>query len=116
MSVLWEIRSGTATEVRDLLPIDLAYTTVLTLLRRLEAKGYLRREAEGKAHRYFPTVERHAAQQDAVGRVIDKLFAGSPEQLIAHLVDDRRVSADALAKLRKRLTDRARGGARGKDT
>jgi BlaI family penicillinase repressor len=112
MAVLWEIESGTAAEVRDLLPTDLAYNTVLTLLRRLEVKGFLRREAEGKAHRYYPTVERREAQDSALGQLIDRLFAGSPEQLVAHLVDDRKLSGPELDRLRKRLRELSRGGRR----
>jgi BlaI family penicillinase repressor len=105
MGVLWELGSGTATEVRDRLADDLAYNTVLTLLRRLEVKGFLRREAEGKAHRYFPAVKRRQAQVNAVARVVDKLFAGSPENLVAHLVDERKLTSEQLAALRRRLTD-----------
>lgn len=112
MAVLWELGSGTAAEVRDLLPSDLAYNTVLTLLRRLEVKGYLRRESEGKAHRYFPTVARVDAQENAISRVIDKLFAGSAEGLVAHLVSGRRMTARQLAALRKRLDERGSAGSR----
>ena len=61
MGVLWETGSATVAEVRDRLPADLAYTTVLTILRNLEAKGFVRHEGEGKAHRYFPLVARQTA-------------------------------------------------------
>src|ERR1044071_336772 len=56
MGVLWGMGSGTVAEVRDRLPASLAYTTVLTILRNLEAKGFVRHDAEGKAHRYLPLV------------------------------------------------------------
>src|ERR1051326_3808642 len=87
MGVLWDIESGTVSEVRDRLPADLAYTTVLTILRNLEAKGLVSHEAEGKAHRYFPRLKRTTARRSALARLVDKLFHGSPEQLIAQLVD-----------------------------
>jgi BlaI family penicillinase repressor len=109
MTVLWEIGSGTVSEVRDRLPADLAYTTVLTILRKLETKGFLRREAEGKGHRYFPRVAQHTARRSALGRVIEKLFAGSPDLLLTHLVDEQRLTDDELAKLRRKLADRGRG-------
>lgn len=51
MGVVWELGSATATEVRDQLPVKLAYTTVLTILRNLEEKGFLTHEPEGRAHR-----------------------------------------------------------------
>ncbi len=57
MAVLWERESATVAEVLDALPAELAYTTVLTVLRGLEAKGHVRHESEGKAFRYYPTVE-----------------------------------------------------------
>jgi predicted transcriptional regulator len=106
MAVLWEIGSGTVGEVRERLPASLAYTTVLTILRNLEAKGYVSREAEGKAHRYFPRVERSAAQRSALTRIIDKLFRGSPEQLLAQLVDEHEFGPEDLRRMARRLAER----------
>ena len=103
MGVLWDLGSGTVTEVRDRLPADLAYTTVLTILRNLEAKSLVTHSAEGKAHRYFPKVARTAARRSALSRLVDKLFHGSPEQLIAQLVEDEQLSADDLRRLRALL-------------
>src|SRR5262245_49833892 len=56
MAVLWERGSGTVAEVRERLPDELAYTTVLTILRILQEKGYVRHEGEGRAHRFYPLV------------------------------------------------------------
>ena len=109
MAVLWELGSGTVTEVRDRLPADLAYTTVLTILRNLEAKGFVRHEEEGKAHRYFPLVARQTAERSAVARLVDRLFQGSPELLLTRLVDDGALSAEQLRRMRERL--RRRGDA-----
>jgi BlaI family penicillinase repressor len=108
MGVLWDIGSGTVAEVRDRLPASLAYTTVLTILRNLEAKELVSHETEGKAHRYFPRVARKAARRTALTRLVDKLFHGSPEQLIAQLVEDEALSADDLRRLRARLADQAK--------
>src|SRR3954470_4592653 len=104
MGVLWDLGSGTVTEVRDKLPADLAYTTVLTILRNLEAKEFVYHSAEGKAHRYFPQIARRAARRSAITRMVDKLFHGSPEQLVAQLVEDEHLSADDLKRLRSLLT------------
>jgi BlaI family penicillinase repressor len=106
MGVLWELESGTVAEVRERLPADLAYTTVLTILRNLEAKGFVRHEEEGKAHRYFPLVARQTAERSAVARLVDKLFQGSPELLLTRLVDDDTLSAEQLRRLRTRLKQR----------
>lgn len=104
MGVLWDLGSGTVSEVRDRLPADLAYTTVLTILRNLEAKSLVTHTAEGKAHRYFPKVARTAARRSALSRIVDKLFHGSPEQLIAQLVEDEQLSAADLRRLRALLS------------
>ena len=60
-------------------------------------------ESEGRAHRYFPMLARQAARRSAVSRLVAKLFHGSPEQLVAHLVEERDLSAAELQRLRKRL-------------
>lgn len=105
MGVLWDLGSGTVAEVRDKLPADLAYTTVLTILRNLEAKEFVYHSAEGKAHRYFPQVPRRAARRSAITRIVDKLFHGSPEQLVAQLVEDEALSAEDLKRLRALLAE-----------
>jgi BlaI family penicillinase repressor len=104
MGVLWDLGSGTVAEVRAKLPVDLAYTTVLTILRNLEAKELVSHTAEGKAHRYVPRVARTAARRNALTRVLDKLFHGSPEQLVAQLVADEKLSARDLKRLRALLS------------
>ena len=108
MAVLWELGSGTVTEVRDRLPADLAYTTVLTILRNLEAKGFLRHHEEGKAHRYFPLVARQAAERSAIARLVDRLFQGSPEMLLTRLVDEHELTPDQLRRMRRQLKERLR--------
>lgn len=110
MGVLWDLGSGTVAEVREKLPADLAYTTVLTILRNLEAKDFVSHTSEGKAHRYVPRVARRTARRSALARVMDKLFHGSPEQLIAQLVEDEALSAEDLKRLRSLLTPGKKGG------
>jgi predicted transcriptional regulator len=113
MGVLWDLGSGTVTEVREKLPADLAYTTVLTILRNLEAKEFLYHTSEGKAHRYFPRVARQTARRSAIAKILDKLFAGSPEQLVAQLVEDEHLSTDDLRRLRALLAAPKSGGKKG---
>lgn len=103
MSVLWELGSGTVTEVLEHLGVPLAYTTVLTMLRNLEAKQYVSREEEGRGHRYFPRVAQQAAQQNALARLVTSFFGGSPEALIARLVEQRDVSPEELTRLAREL-------------
>ena len=108
MAVLWEIGSGTVAEVREHLDVPLAYTTVLTILRNLETKRFVRREEEGRGHRYFARVQQQTAQRSALSRLVAQLFDGSPHALIAQLVDQHGVSADELQKLAKALRARTR--------
>jgi predicted transcriptional regulator len=104
MAVLWDRGPSTVAEVREQLEDRLAYTTVLTVLRTLEAKGYASHEEEGKAHRYAPLVARDRAGKTALGQVLDKIFGGSREMLLANLVKERGVDAAELRRL-KRILD-----------
>ena len=110
MAVLWARGSGTVTEVREALGDPLAYTTVLTVLRTLEEKGFAGHEEEGKAHRYRPLVGRERAGRSALSRLIEKLFEGSPELLMTQLVSDRKLSSEEIRRLRKILDERLKGG------
>ena len=106
MAVLWRKGSGTVTEVRDALDDGFAFTTVLTVLRTLEDKGFITHVAEGRAHRYLPAVTPKIAGHSALSRVLDKIFDGSPEMLLTQLVSDRDLDTDELLRLRKLLDER----------
>ena len=106
MAVLWRNGSGTVAEVRDALDDTFAYTTVLTVLRTLEDKGFITHVTEGKAHRYLPAVTPDLAGQSALTRVLDKIFGGSPDLLLTQLVSDRNLDTADLRRLRKLLDDR----------
>ena len=108
MSVLWDAGSATVAEVRARLTDDLAYTTVLTILRTLEQKSYVGHTGEGRAHRYRPLVKRAVAGRSALRRLVEKVFDGSPELLMTQLVSDKNLSDEELKRLRKLLADRLR--------
>jgi BlaI family transcriptional regulator, penicillinase repressor len=108
ITVLWDRGPSTAAEVRARLADDLAYNTVLTMLRILEEKGFVRHEEEGRAHRFFPLVGREAAGESAVGRVVRRLFRGSPSLLLTQLVQRPDLSDAELRELRA-LIDRQLG-------
>lgn len=108
MGVLWDRGGATVAEVRERLNDDLAYTTVLTILRTLQEKGYVGHTEVGKAHRYHPLVERGDAGASAVGRMLRKLFKNSPELLLTHLVSDRDMSEAELRRMKELLDDRLR--------
>lgn len=106
MGVLWDLGSATVAEVRDRLPDELAYTTVLTVLRTLEEKGHVGHREEGRAYRYYPTVEQDRAQTSALQRITRKLFAGSTEMLLTRLVSDRDLDDEELRRLQRLLEER----------
>ena len=106
MSVLWRLGSATVTDVRDALEEDLAYTSVLSALQTLEEKGYVRHEAEGRAYRYFPTVEADRAGGSALARIRDAIFHGSAERMFAQMVADKKLGRQELEQMRRLLAER----------
>lgn len=103
MTVLWELESGTVPEVKARLPDDLAYTTVQTVLRILEAKGYVTHDEDGRFHRYRPLVEREQAGRSGLRRLLNTVFAGSPEMLITQLVAEATLTDAQVRRLRELL-------------
>ena len=104
MSVLWELGEATVTEVRDRVDPDLAYTSISSMIRTLEMKGYVsHRRGEGKTHVYFPVIAAEKAGETVLGRVLDKVYGGSPIKLLAHLMDQHRLSDKELARMRDLL-------------
>jgi predicted transcriptional regulator len=108
MAILWERGPSTVAEVRARLADDLAHNTVLTVLRVLEEKGYVSHIEEGKAHRFRARVRQDIAGATAAARVVEKLFGGSTERLLTHLVTERSVTAAELRRLRRLLDDKLR--------
>src|SRR5438552_3283982 len=105
MKVLWRHGPATVAEVRHHLDDQLAYTTVLTVLRTLEEKGSVGHRVEGKAHRYHAKVGEQTAQRKALTRLLDRVFGGSAELLLTHLVAERNLSAAELKRLRALMDD-----------
>ena len=108
LNVLWERGSATVSEVLADLQDELAYTTILTILRRLEEKGHVGHSPEGKAHRYVPLVQREDAQDSALQRMTRKLFRGSPELLMNRMLRKGKLSGEQLRELRELVDERLR--------
>ena len=107
MGILWSKGPSTVAEVRTELEDDLAHNTVLTMLKVMVGKGYVSRAREGRADRYTAEVERVAAGESALGRMTERLFGGSPEELLLRLVDSG-VDSDELRRMRDLLDRRLR--------
>lgn len=106
MAVIWDQGSATVREAQRCLPRRLAYTTVLTLLRILEAKGYVHHTVDGRAHRYWAVVTRADAQRAGVHDLVQTMFAGSVEDLLMHLVSDSALSRSTRRSMRMLLNER----------
>ncbi len=99
---------STVADVRERLKDELAYTTVLTVLRNLEAKGYVGHDEEGRAHRFRALVAREAARRSALRDLSAKLFGGSTALLLTHLVSDQKLSEEEIRRIRRLLREQAR--------
>ena len=108
MEVLWDHGPSTVAEVKERVPDDLAYTTVLTILRTLETKGYVTHDSEGKAHRYSALIERDAARRSALQAMAEKFFKGSTAVLLTHLVADEKLKPADVKRLRTLLAQRGK--------
>lgn len=102
MDVLWQKRSATVGDVADALAKEkpVAYNTVLTLMRILERKGYVRHTKDGRAFVYHPVVEKGEASRTAVRHLLMRFFNDSPELLMLNLLRDERIDEHELERLR----------------
>lgn len=100
MAILWEQGSATVADVKERLEDELAYTTVLTTLRNMEAKGYVSHTEDGRAYRYHPRIPRAQAGKSAIQRLVRKVFGGSTELLLTHLVSRNDFSEEDLQRFR----------------
>jgi BlaI family penicillinase repressor len=103
LSILWRAGSGTVNEVREQLSDELSYTTVLWVLQTLEQKGYVTHTKEGRSYRYHPVLKPEETGRGALGRILDKIFHGSAEFLLAQLVQERKLSPAELKRMRALL-------------
>jgi BlaI family transcriptional regulator, penicillinase repressor len=116
MDVLWRLGDATAEQVREALPQPLHDSTVRTLLRVLESKGYLRHEARGKSFVYRAVIGRQKAQRLALRDLMVRLFSGSAEDLVFRLIEDETITLEQLDELRRAAPESPKraGGRRGR--
>jgi predicted transcriptional regulator len=107
MDVLWEKGSATVADVCEGLPKDppLAYSTVLTTMRILETKGYVRHHKTGRAFVYQPVVAREQARESAVKHLVRRFFENSPELLMLNLIENKKIDAAELKRLRQKIEE-----------
>ena len=105
MEVIWARGSATVAEVVEALDGKDAYTTILTLMRILKAKGYLSTRKEGRAHVFTPRVDRNTAARKAVHQLLSKFFAGSPSELVMSFLREEELTPDELDALKQKITE-----------
>jgi BlaI family penicillinase repressor len=105
MQVLWDHGPSVVAEVQERISDKLAYTTILTVLRTLETKGYVGHAEEGRGHRYHALIEQQQARKSALRHLTSKLFKGSTELLMTHLVSDQQLSAEQVRRMRDLLAE-----------
>jgi predicted transcriptional regulator len=108
MDVLWQKGEASVGDIVEALPEErLAYSSVLTVMRILEQKGYVNHEKEGRAFIYRPLVDREQARKNVVGYMLRRFFDNSPELLVVNLLENESLSQGEIDRL-KQLIDEAR--------
>ena len=112
MQVLWKKRRATVGDVVASLSANppLAYSTVLTTLRILEAKGYVRHTKVGRAFVYEPVVVQEEASRKALNSLVNRFFGGSCELLVVNLLKEETISHAELRRIKKMITESEQGG------
>ena len=110
MSFCWSNGSSTAEDVRTSLVErhPMKDSTVRTVLRRLEGKGYLTHSVEGRTYRYRPVDRGEKVAAQAVSRIVDRFCNGSLEQLLVGMVDNEVIDGKELERLAKRIAESRR--------
>jgi BlaI family transcriptional regulator, penicillinase repressor len=105
MDVLWQKGSATVQQVLEALPNKptLAYNSVLTTIRILEKKCYVKHVKDGRAHLYTPSVERQDATRSEIRHLVQRFFKNSHELLVLNILEDKNIDAEELKRLRKML-------------
>ncbi|MBZ5602854.1 MAG: BlaI/MecI/CopY family transcriptional regulator [Acidobacteriia bacterium] len=105
MKVVWKLEKATVRQVYETLleRRRIAYTTVMTMMNILEQKGYLQKQQGDRAYVYQPTQPQSQVIRSMVREFVDRVFNGSAEPLLAHLVEDRHLTEKDLDEIRKSI-------------
>jgi len=108
MTVVWDKGSATVHDVKEALSRGRkpAYSTILTMMRKLEVKGYLEHDVADRTYVYRATISRQAARHGMLGDLLNRVFEGSPSQLVSSLVEQNHVTEDELREIRKLIAER----------
>ncbi len=109
MDIIWTAGKGTVHDVVDTLSQKepVAYTTVSTILRILEDKGYLKHKKVSHSFIYYPIIKREDARRSAIEDIMKKFFNNSPELLVLNVLDSEQINANELSRLREMIENKA---------
>ena len=107
MEVLWQKGASTVQQVQESLPkrTPLAYNSVLTTMRILEKKGYVKHVKDGRAHVYTPLMERQEASRSEIRHLVNRFFKNSHELLVLNILEDKGLEPEELQHLRQLLEE-----------
>ena len=109
MNVVWDKGKATVHDVKNALSRRKpAYSTILTMMRKLEVKGYLEHEVDGRTYVYRPLISQQAVRQGVLGDLVERLFEGSTSLLLTSLVEQNRISENELREIRKLIEERGK--------
>jgi predicted transcriptional regulator len=111
MDVLWKKEQATVGDVLASLSANppLAYNTVLTTLRILEAKGYVRHTKKGRAFVYEPVIAQEEASRKALRHLVNRFFGGSRELLVVNLLKEEAIGRSELRRIKKMIAESEQG-------
>ena len=106
MHLLWEIGRGTVSDLLEQCPEPKPpHSTVSSVVRILEKKGFVDHKAYGKTHEYFPVISKETYGSRTLGDLLRNYFDGSVSRLVSHLAEDEKLSPEELEALRRLLDE-----------
>jgi predicted transcriptional regulator len=112
MRVLWDRREATATEVHQALSDrGLAPTTIATMLTKMERKGVVRHQVDGRKFIYQPLVTEQQVRRSMVAELGNRLFGGDATAFVSHLLAEHEIDGRELAEIKKRIASKTKGKA-----
>jgi BlaI family penicillinase repressor len=108
MKVLWEKAEASVPEIHETLQseTDLAYTTIATMLRKMETRGLVKHRVDDRKFIYTAVVREDAVSKKMTEHLLDHLFEGSLADMVSHLLNSREISPEELSKLQRLITER----------
>ncbi|MCA9078333.1 MAG: BlaI/MecI/CopY family transcriptional regulator [Planctomycetaceae bacterium] len=110
MDVIFELEEASVSDVLEKLADPPSYSSVRTMIRLLESKGFLRHRREGTKYVYRPTQSRASASKSALRHLLQTFFGGSAPDAVAAILDSEQLSPDELARIEKLIEDAQQEG------